>query len=214
MVGPDAFTEVRYLQHHKQTLALTLIPEFAAEFKSNSAATPAGCCAPIAAEDADTDRRRDGLGERHIKDTIDELRDDGFAIGLLTLVSFRPFPTDGDARSAGAARNNVVVVEKSLAVGMGGHWPPMSTMRCATIPGAPCAVLSSPGSADGRSCVVAARAVPASDEATVGWLVFPRPQREIVAKELDHVAHVRRSGPTAENVLRRLDPAGRRIGPP
>ena len=33
MVGPDAFTEVRFLQHYKQTLALRLIPEFAAEFK-------------------------------------------------------------------------------------------------------------------------------------------------------------------------------------
>src|SRR5499427_61063 len=34
MVGPDAFTEVRYLQHYRQTLALRLIPEFAADFEA------------------------------------------------------------------------------------------------------------------------------------------------------------------------------------
>ena len=32
MVGPEAFTEVRYLAHHKQLRALTLIPQLAAEF--------------------------------------------------------------------------------------------------------------------------------------------------------------------------------------
>ncbi|RLW55987.1 MAG: pyruvate ferredoxin oxidoreductase, partial [gamma proteobacterium symbiont of Stewartia floridana] len=34
MVGPEAFTEVRYLAHHKQMQALELIPEIAEEFKS------------------------------------------------------------------------------------------------------------------------------------------------------------------------------------
>src|SRR6202158_2447311 len=33
MVGPEAFTEVRYLAHHKQQRALSLIPQLAAEFK-------------------------------------------------------------------------------------------------------------------------------------------------------------------------------------
>src|SRR5512144_467169 len=34
MVGPEAFTEVRFLAHYKQTLALKLIPELAAEFSA------------------------------------------------------------------------------------------------------------------------------------------------------------------------------------
>src|ERR1041385_6575732 len=34
MVGPEAFFEVRYLQHHKQERALELIPELGAEFKA------------------------------------------------------------------------------------------------------------------------------------------------------------------------------------
>src|SRR5476649_2504584 len=33
MVGPEAFTEVRFLAHYKQNLALKLIPEFAGEFE-------------------------------------------------------------------------------------------------------------------------------------------------------------------------------------
>src|SRR6188768_598155 len=34
MVGPEAFTEVRYLSHHKQLRALTLIPKLADEFET------------------------------------------------------------------------------------------------------------------------------------------------------------------------------------
>src|SRR4030095_5360618 len=37
MVGPEAFTEVRFLQNSKQNLALHLLPEFAAEFKAGFA---------------------------------------------------------------------------------------------------------------------------------------------------------------------------------
>ena len=33
LVGPEAFTEVRYLSHHKQVKALELIPRVAGEFK-------------------------------------------------------------------------------------------------------------------------------------------------------------------------------------
>ena len=49
MVGPEAFTEVRYLAHHKQMRALDLHPALAAEFKAaRSGASPAGSCAPTA----------------------------------------------------------------------------------------------------------------------------------------------------------------------
>src|SRR6516225_4419418 len=41
-------------------------------------------------------------------------------IGLVTIVSFRPFPVEA-LRSALAGARDVVVVEKSIAVGMGGQ---------------------------------------------------------------------------------------------
>ena len=39
MVGPEAFTEVRYLAHQKQLDALELIPQVAAEFQEIFTAT-------------------------------------------------------------------------------------------------------------------------------------------------------------------------------
>ena len=61
MVGPDAFTEVRFLQHYKQNLALRLLPEFATEFKTRfrrAASHLSGRRCRVA-------RRRHGIGQRH-----------------------------------------------------------------------------------------------------------------------------------------------------
>ena len=55
MVGPEAFTEVRYLAHHKQLRALELIPQLAARVRS--AVRPrrrAGCMRTYRTEDAET----------------------------------------------------------------------------------------------------------------------------------------------------------------
>ncbi len=48
------------------------------------------------------------------------MRADGFPIGLVTLVSFRPFPTQA-LREALVGARHVVVIEKSFAIGMGGQ---------------------------------------------------------------------------------------------
>ena len=93
MVGPDAFTEVRFLQHYKQTLALRLLPKFAAEFKALFGRDSGGLLRTYHAEDADMLVVAMGSVNGTIKDTIDEMRADGFSIGLITLVAFRPFPT-------------------------------------------------------------------------------------------------------------------------
>jgi hypothetical protein len=54
-----------------------------------------------------------------IKDTVDEMRDAGHRIGVLGITSFRPFPL---VEVAAALKNckRFVVLEKSLAVGIGG----------------------------------------------------------------------------------------------
>ena len=54
-----------------------------------------------------------------IKDTIDELRDGGMKIGALGITSFRPFPLEA-VRAALSGCQRVVVLEKALAVGIGG----------------------------------------------------------------------------------------------
>ena len=207
MVGPDAFTEVRFLQHYKQTLALRLIPEFAAEFKARFGRDTGGLLRTYRAEDAEMLVVAMGSINGTIKDAIDEMRADGFSIGLVTIVSFRPFPTEALRRLL-AGRKHVVVVEKSFAVGMGGQLANNVDLALRNTPAAP-QVHSVIAGLGGRSITRAALQRVFSRAMAQPWegAHFLDLNEEIIGKELHHVRKVRRSGPTAENLLRRLEQA-------
>ena len=119
MVGPEAFTEVRYLAHDKQLQALDVIPEIAAEFKAIFGRDSGGLIREYETEGADTIVVTLGSVAGTVKDTVDEMRADGKKVGVVTLGSFRPFPTQA-LREALKAAKRVVVLEKSFAVGFGG----------------------------------------------------------------------------------------------
>ena len=119
MVGPEAFTEVRYLAHAKQMQALELIPQIAAEFKQAFGRDSGGLVRPYRIEDAETVVVALGSLLGTIKDTVDQLRDEGHKIGVLGINSFRPFPIP-DIRDALEKTQRIVVVEKCFAVGIGG----------------------------------------------------------------------------------------------
>jgi pyruvate ferredoxin oxidoreductase alpha subunit len=207
MVGPEAFTEVRYLQHYKQTLALRLIPEFAADFKARFGRDSGGLLRCYRAEDAELIVVAMGSVNGTIKDTIDEMRDDGLSIGLVTLVSFRPFPTEALREKLVRARN-VVVIEKSLAVGMGGPLANNVDLALRNVAGAP-QVHSVIAGLGGRPITRSALHRVLRRALVQPWegSHFLDLNEEIVAKELHYVRKVRRSGPTAENLLRRLGQA-------
>jgi pyruvate ferredoxin oxidoreductase alpha subunit len=207
MVGPDAFTEVRYLQHYKQTLALRLIPEFAAEFKVQFGRDSGGLLRSYRTEDAELIVVAMGSVNGTIKDTIDEMRADGLSVGLVTLVSFRPFPTKALREKLVGARN-VVVIEKSLAVGMGGPLANNVDLALRNVAGAP-QVHSVIAGLGGRPITSASLHRVLRRAFVQPWegSHFLDLNEEIVAKELHYVRKVRRSGPTAENLLRRLSEA-------
>jgi pyruvate ferredoxin oxidoreductase alpha subunit len=119
MVGPEAFTEVRYLAHAKQMQALELIPQHAAEFGKIFGRESGGLVRPYRCEDAETIVVALGSVLGTLKDTIDEMRDAGHKIGVLGIISFRPFPLQA-IREVLQGAKRVVVLEKSLAVGIGG----------------------------------------------------------------------------------------------
>jgi pyruvate ferredoxin oxidoreductase alpha subunit len=204
MVGPDAFTEVRYLQHYKQTLALRLIPEFAAEFKNKFGRDSGGLLRSYRTEDAELIVVAMGSVNGTIKDTIDEMRADGLRVGLVTLVSFRPFPIAALREQLVRARN-VVVIEKSLAVGMGGPLANNVDLALRNVAGAP-QVHSVIAGLGGRPITRASLHRILRRAFVQPWegSHFLDLNEEIVAKELHYVRKVRRSGPTAENLLRRL----------
>jgi len=119
MVGPEAFMEVRYLAHAKQMRALELIPGWAEEFRRAFGRDSGGLLHAYRTEDADTVVVALGSVLGTIKDTVDELRRDGAKIGVLGITCFRPWPLAA-VRAALAHAKRVVVIEKSLAVGLGG----------------------------------------------------------------------------------------------
>jgi len=116
MVGPEAFTEVRYIAHKKQKEALDLIPQINEEFKQIFGRDSGGLISTINTEDADTVVVTLGSVIGTIEEAIDEQDE---KIGALTIRSFRPFPIE-QIRSALKDAKRVVVFEKCFAVGIGG----------------------------------------------------------------------------------------------
>jgi pyruvate ferredoxin oxidoreductase alpha subunit len=119
MVGPEAFTEVRYLAHHRQLDALETIPRVAAEFAAVFGRDSGGLVRPYRLDGAETVVIALGSVFGTLQDVVDLERDAGVSVGLLGITSFRPFPYDA-VREALAGAKRVVVLERALAVGVGG----------------------------------------------------------------------------------------------
>lgn len=119
MVGPDAFTEVKYLSHHQHLRALELIPELIGAFDQHFHRLSGGLYTPYRMGDADIAVIALGSVVGTIKDAVDELRSEGIAVGCVKIGCYRPFPTV-QLRAELEGLSRVIVVEKDLAVGMGG----------------------------------------------------------------------------------------------
>jgi pyruvate ferredoxin oxidoreductase alpha subunit len=119
MVGPEAFSEVRYLMHAKQMQALDVIPEIAADFERSFGRPSGGLVRGYRTDDAEVVVVALGSVLGTIEDVIDEMRDEGHKIGALAIKCFRPWPAD-EVRAALQAAKRVIVLEKAFAVGAGG----------------------------------------------------------------------------------------------
>jgi pyruvate ferredoxin oxidoreductase alpha subunit len=119
MVGPEAFTEVRYLAHAKQIEALDLIPRVAEEFRERFGRASGGLLDSYRSEGAETVVLALGSVLGTLAEVVDELRDQGVAVGAVALKAFRPFPLE-ELRSVLGGAQRVIVLERALAVGIGG----------------------------------------------------------------------------------------------
>ncbi|MCC7486398.1 MAG: pyruvate ferredoxin oxidoreductase [Burkholderiales bacterium] len=200
MVGPDAFAEVRYLAHAKQMQALELIPRHAAEFREIFGRAAGGLTHAYRTEDAETIVVALGSVLGTIKDTVDEMRGEGHRIGVLSIVSFRPFPLAEVRRILQHARR-VVVLEKSLAVGIGGIVSANVRMALSGSPPHSYTVIAGLG---GRAITRRAlhRMLRQAQRDELESLTFLDLDWNIVRRELEREKQQRRSGPIAENILR------------
>lgn len=209
MVGPESFAEVRYLAHHKQLQALSMIPELALEFEARFGRDSGGLLHTYRVEGAETIVVAMGSVNGTIKDVVDEMRDGGQAIGSVAVTSFRPFPLAA-VHAALENATRVVVVEKSLAVGLGGAFA--SNVRMA-LRGLSVPVLTAIAGLGGRPITqTSLRGLfEAAERDELEDVTFLDLNWDVVNRELARMAAVRRSGPIAENILRDAPPSSRPI---
>ena len=202
MVGPEAFTEVRYLAHAKQMQALDLVPEIAAEFAASFGRPSGGLLRRYRTEGAETILVALGSVLGTIEDVVDELRDQGVRIGALGITCFRPFPLD-ELREALEHATRVVVVERAFAVGIGGIVGQNVRLALAGLPPVVYDVVAGLG---GRA-VTRRSLCGLVEDVDLGRiepnrLHFLDMDWKLVERELQRLQEKRRSGPHAENILR------------
>jgi pyruvate ferredoxin oxidoreductase alpha subunit len=209
MVGPDAFAEVRYLAHAKQMQALELIPRHAAEFQQIFGRDSGGLVREYRTEDATTIVVALGSALGTIKDTVDEMREEGHRIGVLGIVSFRPFPL-ADVRRILQHAQRVVVLEKSLAVGIGGILSANVRMALSGVQLHGYTVIAGLG---GRPITRKSlhKLFREAERDELEPLTFLDLDWNIVNRVLEREKQQRRSGPIAENILRDVGVVASRV---
>ena len=210
MVGPEAFTEVRYLAHYRQMQALWMIPELGDEFAELFGRPSGGLIHPYHSEGAETLIVALGSINGTIKDVVDELREEGMSIGSVSICSFRPFPMKALNQALREAKR-VVVIEKSLAVGIGGI---VSTNVRMSLAGISVQVFTVIAGLGGRAISRASLrdVFRKADKNALQRLTFLDLNADVVHREIERLETTRRSGPTAENILRDLGVVADHIG--
>jgi pyruvate ferredoxin oxidoreductase alpha subunit len=202
MVGPEAFMEVRYLAHHKQLRALGLIPQLSDEFRRQFGRASGGLLRTYRTDDAETIIVALGSVNGTIQEVVDEMRGDGSRIGSVALCSFRPFPLGAMREAIGHAKR-VVVIEKSLAVGLGGHLSDGVRKALSGIVLNGYTVIAGLG---GRAITRTSlrQLFQDAEQDELEQVTFLDLNADLVAHELAREAQARSTGPTAEAILRRV----------
>ncbi len=200
MVGPDAFTEVRYLARAKQLQALEQIPVIASEFRSAFGRDSGGLVKGYRLDGADTVVIAMGSVLGAIEDAVDELRDAGVSAGAIGITTFRPFPISA-IRQAASRMARVVVVDRAFSAGMGSI---LATDVALALSRQPVRLYTVVAGLGGRS-ITRASLVHCLEDAVndaLEPLTFLDLDHDVVNRELERMRQDRRSGPSAENILR------------
>jgi pyruvate ferredoxin oxidoreductase alpha subunit len=209
MVGPEAFMEVRYLAHHKQLRALERIPELSIEFCERFGRQSGGLLRTYRTDGAECVAVALGSVNGTIQDVVDELRDTGMQVGSVSISSFRPFPLVA-LRAALQGATRVIVIEKSLALGLGGI---LANDVQLSLSGLDIEVRTVIAGLGGRAITKASlrrcfeSAVEAPKEP-----VFLDLKSELIQRHLQCETAVQRGGPAAESLLRDIRLLAAEIG--
>lgn len=210
MVGPEAFTEVRYLAHHRQLQALDLIPQLAAEFEQEFSRVSGGLVHGYRLDGAETVVVAMGSVNGTLKDVVDEQRTAGVPVGSLAVCTYRPFPLTA-VRKALESAKRVVVIDRALSVGLGG--PLASDVRKA-LSGVQLKGYTVIAGLGGRAITKASlhKMIEQARHDRLELVTFLDLNRAVVDRELARLAASGATGPIAENILRDMGAVAHRIG--
>ncbi|MGC8626040.1 MAG: transketolase C-terminal domain-containing protein [Acidimicrobiales bacterium] len=204
MVGPEAFEEVRYLEHVKLMSALEKIPQVAEEFYQSFGRYAGGLVAPYRADDAHTVVVAMGSLLGTLKDIADDLRQKGHKVGVLGITTFRPFPAAAVREALWGARV-VIVVEKAFSTGFGG----VLSTDVATAMGplrAPIATVVAGLGGRPVSATSLARIIEGSERGYLERVTFLDLDQDLVDRELARAGAPTRQGASSASVLRDVAP--------
>ena len=179
--------------------ALERIPQLAAEFKQQFGRNSGGLVRTYRIEDAETVIIAMGSVLGTIKDVVDEMREEGHKIGVLGIISFRPFPLE-QVREALIHSKRFLVLEKSLAVGMGGI---VATNVRMAVTGSGLKGFTAVAGLGGRAIPKSSlhKLFREAEKEALEPVTFVDLDWDAVNKQLERERQTRRSGPIAENLL-------------
>lgn len=213
MVGPEAFTEVRYLAHAHHLQALGVIDKVSKEYEQIMGRHAGGLFDEYRTEGADVVVIAMGSVIGTIKDVIDEMRAEGKKIGLICLKSYRPFPSQ-ELADVLKATKEVLVIDRALQVGIGGvvtddvirslrQYPQIEIYGV---------IAGLGGRAITKSSLHAVFEKALAHD--LAPLTFMDLDKKVVDDQLRHEQEERHSGPLAEAVVRAVAHGGKATGGP
>ncbi len=116
---PDKYTEARYIIHRTLEESKMVIRETAEDFKKVFGRGGGDLVEDYFLEDADFAFVAMGSIIGSLKDLVDKLREKGEKVGILKIISFRPFPGK-EITTALEGIEKIAVLEKAVSLGSGG----------------------------------------------------------------------------------------------
>ncbi len=119
LAGPEYYMEIRHDLHQALKRALALIPEVATQFAHIFGRNSGGLVEPYQLEGAEMAIVAAGSVCGTIKETIDTLRAKGKKVGLLRIITYRPFPEEEIIQNL-LKVPMVAVLDRSISLGATG----------------------------------------------------------------------------------------------
>jgi pyruvate ferredoxin oxidoreductase alpha subunit len=117
--GPECYLETRYAIHKTHEEVLELLPKLSTDFRKVMNRERPALIEGYKLDEADKVIVAMGSVVGTIKETVDELRNEGQRVGVLKIIAHRPLPKN-EIYKALASKKEIAVLDKSISMSLGG----------------------------------------------------------------------------------------------